>query len=164
MKRRANCLNCGAVMPAGITIEGKRRNLCSRKYCFRCSPWGKHNTARIHAGRTQRFARRTCGICGGSYRYDKLKGHTWTRCNTCVVRLRHRAFKERLVMIHGGKCTVCGYSKNIDALEFHHRKPAAKEFTISRNYNRAWRSLVIESNKCDLICANCHREKHSLVP
>jgi hypothetical protein len=163
VKRTAKCLNCDGDIPPSLVVKGIRRNLCSRKFCLTCSPWGRHNTRQIHKKENRRRVRRECNICGEGFIYDKTKrkGHSWSRCNSCVVRERHRSYKQRLVVLHGGKCIRCGYSKSINALEFHHRRSATKRFTISRCYNRSWESLLKESQKCDLICANCHREEHA---
>ena len=76
-----------------------------------------------------------------------------------VTRWR-RNTKEKLVEYKGGKCKVCGYDKCIDALEFHHRDPSKKDFSIS---GKTWsyEKLQAEVDKCDLVCSNCHRELHN---
>ena len=59
----------------------------------------------------------------------------------------------------------CGYSACLSALEFHHRDPKEKDFGISRhkylNREETKQKLRIELDKCDLICSNCHRERHA---
>lgn len=40
------CANCGDLFEKRVVIDGKSRNLSHRKFCFKCSPWGKHNTRR----------------------------------------------------------------------------------------------------------------------
>lgn len=72
---------------------------------------------------------------------------------------RRRECKKRLVEHFGGKCQICGYSKSIRALQFHHIDPENKEFTINK---RRWNLAVsmIEAHKCQLLCANCHFEIH----
>ncbi|MDQ2950788.1 MAG: hypothetical protein M3R54_00835 [Chloroflexota bacterium] len=47
------------------------------------------------------------------------------------------------------------------ALEFHHRDPAAKSFPLG-GFSGSQRRFEIEALKCDLICANCHRNRHAL--
>ncbi|MBD3261509.1 MAG: hypothetical protein GF334_07490 [Candidatus Altiarchaeales archaeon] len=42
------CSNCGKEFPFRVVIEGKERNLKSRKYCLECSPFNSRNTIRIH--------------------------------------------------------------------------------------------------------------------
>jgi 5-methylcytosine-specific restriction endonuclease McrA len=67
--------------------------------------------------------------------------------------------KIELVEYKGGKCVRCGYNKCIEALEFHHRNPKEKDFSISSN-SMGFEKMKLESDKCDLLCANCHREEH----
>lgn len=65
-----------------------------------------------------------------------------------------------LKLAYGGKCTKCGYSKCLKALEFHHKDPTTKVKEVS--YNRASVAMMAaEAKKCILLCANCHREEHA---
>jgi len=59
----------------------------------------------------------------------------------------------------GGKCSICGYCKCIEALEFHHIDANNKDFSISnKGYTRSWEKVKKEIDKCLFLCANCHRE------
>lgn len=69
--------------------------------------------------------------------------------------------KLKAVNYLGGKCAICGYDNCIEALEFHHINPEEKEFAISGKFNISWEKLKHELDKCQLLCANCHRELHS---
>lgn len=60
----------------------------------------------------------------------------------------------------GGKCQRCGYDRYMRALEFHHRDPSEKDFSISKQLNRSLQELREEIKKCDLLCSNCHAEVH----
>lgn len=71
-----------------------------------------------------------------------------------------RKLKARAIEYKGGKCERCGYNRCHEALEFHHRDPAAKSFSISTGIYRRWDTLRRELDKCMMICANCHREEH----
>lgn len=55
-------------------------------------------------------------------------------------------------------CIDCG-ENNIVTLEFDHRDPDTKSFTIGevRSAKVRWDSFVAEIDKCDIVCANCHR-------
>jgi len=66
-------------------------------------------------------------------------------------------------MRRGGACEICGYCKNIAALEFHHINPEEKKFNVDmRKFsNMNLEKLEAELEKCILICANCHRELHN---
>jgi len=60
-----------------------------------------------------------------------------------------------------GHCVIC---KNNDyrVLEFHHRDPSQKKFSIVQSVHNRYSlsSLIREIEKCDLTCANCHRIIH----
>lgn len=72
----------------------------------------------------------------------------------------HRARrKELLVREAGGKCVRCGYDKCLQALQFHHRDPATKAFSLAGGI-KALEVMRAEAAKCDLVCANCHAEVH----
>ena len=70
--------------------------------------------------------------------------------------------KREVIRLKGGKCSICGYCKNMGALEFHHRQPENKTFNLDARKlsNTNWESILIELEKCELVCANCHVEIH----
>jgi hypothetical protein len=70
--------------------------------------------------------------------------------------------KLRLITLLGSKCSVCGYSKNIAALQFHHQNPDQKETNLDMRKlsNSTWNWCEQEAKKCLLLCANCHAEHH----
>jgi hypothetical protein len=76
-----------------------------------------------------------------------------------------RALKRKLELVElkGGGCSVCGYDKNYAALQFHHLNPNEKKFNLdSRTLgNNKMETLILESEKCILLCANCHFEEHN---
>lgn len=78
-------------------------------------------------------------------------------------RLRGLKRKYEVVLSRGGKCEICGYNKNITALEFHHKNPDEKEFQLDMRHfsNNSLEKLQEELDKCILVCANCHREIHN---
>ena len=67
--------------------------------------------------------------------------------------------KRRAIEYKGGKCVICGYNKCEAALTFHHINPQEKDFTISNK--TTWEGIVLELDKCDLLCTNCHAEVHA---
>ena len=79
-----------------------------------------------------------------------------------AVTKRRKLIRLKAIELLGGKCMKCGYNKRNEALEFHHRNPTEKDFSISkRGYCRSWEKVSKEIQKCDLLCANCHRELHA---
>jgi 5-methylcytosine-specific restriction endonuclease McrA len=78
-----------------------------------------------------------------------------------VVKRRNKV-RSMALKVLGGHCMVCGYNKCTDALEFHHRNPNIKEFSLSLDkLTRSWMRVEQELKKCILLCANCHREYHA---
>jgi predicted HNH restriction endonuclease len=83
-------------------------------------------------------------------------------CSNQVTVERQRKFKRKCIDYKGGKCEVCGYDKCESALEFHHREPEQKDFSVSKSRLTSFSDKVTaELDKCALLCANCHREVHS---
>lgn len=72
--------------------------------------------------------------------------------------------KRRAIEYKGGCCELCGYSRCVEALEFHHEDPSEKEFGLGqRGLTRSWEKIKAELDKCQLLCANCHREVHAAI-
>ena len=99
-----------------------------------------------------------CKVCGHTVPIAKKFGRRGNLCSACRQRYRQLKIKVRAVEYLGSKCEKCGYNKNIEALDFHHRNPEEKSFEISKAYNRSWEYIKPELDKCALLCANCHRE------
>ena len=61
----------------------------------------------------------------------------------------------------GKKCSRCNFSNPL-ALDFHHKNPKDKEFSISKAYIKGIgiEKLEKEIAKCEILCANCHRIEH----
>lgn len=79
-----------------------------------------------------------------------------------AVAKRRKKIRQMAVEYLGECCQICGYSKYIFALDFHHRDPKTKEFGLSeRGLTRSWEKTKLELDKCILVCSNCHREIHA---
>ena len=78
---------------------------------------------------------------------------------------QRRGYERRaeLIKLKGGRCEICGYDRNQAALSFHHLEPASKSFQIDlrKCSNSSWDMLLIEAEKCRLLCLNCHAELHN---
>ena len=63
----------------------------------------------------------------------------------------------------GGKCKQCGWSGDLSGFDFHHRDKDEKHFdpSAAKLANKSWEVVKQELNKCDLLCAICHRKEHS---
>lgn len=110
-----------------------------------------------------------CPICGQSFIPNNGNRRYCYDCSpiglTSAERLKllDRKLKHTLVSYKGGKCESCGYNKCEGALQFHHKNPKEKDFTIANiNFGGQFNleTLLREVDKCELLCANCHAEKH----
>lgn len=82
-----------------------------------------------------------------------------TRWNRRQYSAQRRAdIRARAVAYLGGKCRICGYDRCPAAFDFHHVDPMGKDFNISAA--TSWEKAKTELAKCELLCANCHREVH----
>jgi len=46
-------------------------------------------------------------------------------------------------------------------LDFHHKDPNEKDFTIGKYRNKSKENLLKEIEKCVCVCSNCHRKIHA---
>ena len=158
-----NCKKCSNSFPNRIKIDDKIRVLSNRKYCLDCSPFGYHNTKSLteKAGIGDRQCE--CQHCERKYIYNERAGHTLKSCNSCNVNRRRFALKKKMVKYLGSECKMCGYNRCLSAMDFHHRDPKEKKFSISGSHCLKWNIIKLELDKCDLLCCRCHREVEHLA-
>lgn len=148
------CRKCGEGFPNRIRIDGKTKNLRSRRYCLTCSPFGGNNRQVLEAVPSDR----RCSDCSRPLARK-------FRCNTCTSRRRRDRLRAKLFKLVGDRCEVCGYGgtpEHHKILELHHRNAADKRFELSVTdlSERPWSEVVTEARKCAVLCPNHHREVH----
>ena len=84
---------------------------------------------------------------------DKVKAQVRERQDSIT-----KWFKEYKLSL---KCEICGESHPA-CLDFHHRDPEEKDIEIARavNRGRSIEKIKQEIDKCQVLCANCHRKLH----
>ena len=81
-------------------------------------------------------------------------------CNNQAKRKIHERNRDYQASIkENGECLICGES-HISVLVFHHKVPGSKRFNIGNPGTRSIKRIQEEIEKCDLLCANCHRKLH----
>lgn len=108
---------------------------------------------------------RRCPYCGevkpirGGFYQNKGKRPQCRACNRLQVVERLKAVTEWIdayKMERG--CADCGWCVHPHALEFDHRPGEVKLGHVSKLRHRASIELIAaEVQKCDVVCANCHR-------
>ena len=147
------CKTCNSNIPLRLQINGKEHNLQSRNHCLTCVPF--KSGKRLTSGQPRTYKIEECQKC---HRYRPILAKNL--CSTCIVSISRQKLKQRAIEYKGGSCQICGYNKCKEALTFHHRNPAEKDFEISGQYIR-WERVKAELDKCDMLCQNCHAEVHT---
>lgn len=85
-------------------------------------------------------------------------------CKLCEAARRRETVRNKTAKLQAYKlahgCADCGYSKWAGALDFDHLPEFTKSFAIGQNTgSKTWEQLVVEIAKCEVVCANCHRER-----
>ena len=70
---------------------------------------------------------------------------------------RQRDRKKQLILLMGGKCIDCGIEGHPAIYDFDHIDPSTKSFGIAARSQAPIEQVLAELEKCELVCANCHR-------
>jgi hypothetical protein len=81
------------------------------------------------------------------------------------IKRRECHLKRKAVAVLGGRCVSCG-EDHPGLLQFHHKDPSTKEFSITTKQLATpkkipWENVLAEIAKCELLCANCHFLTHN---
>ena len=88
----------------------------------------------------------------GSTTRQKVKRNAGEIHHTTQIARERKAI---LVEYKGGRCKDCGGMFPQCCYDFDHLRD--KVFAIGTSLNRSIEVLKAEADKCDLVCANCHR-------
>jgi hypothetical protein len=97
----------------------------------------------------------------GKDRLERLRNQTKIQNNKPKnIEYQKRKNKTRRAYIYKLKskpCADCGKSFPSVAMDFDHRFGTKKLFDIGTSMQRNWDVILCEIEKCDIVCANCHR-------
>jgi hypothetical protein len=129
------------------------------KTCHKCG--NPKELDEFPANKTKKDGRsETCLVCKREYNrkhYEANKGYYIDKSQK-RKNLARQLFKEYKSKL---KCGHCGQDHPA-TLQFHHKDPSEKKFTISTAIGRNWPLSKIEEEivKCEVLCANCHAILH----
>src|SRR5829696_3075664 len=91
-------------------------------------------------GQQQKYC---CNTCKQRDHYYRIKTQTNSYHSQTLRSLKR---KMELIEQFGGKCSKCGYNKNVAALHFHHKQSEAKLFKLDMRIlsNKKWSSILEE--------------------
>lgn len=96
-------------------------------------------------------------------------GSKWNKSNRNSINKRlqnnRKERKEWFINIKTDfKCSICGRvcnENNFSAFDFHHRNPTEKDEIVSKIiYVWSQEHILEEIDKCEFVCANCHKIIH----
>lgn len=83
------------------------------------------------------------------------------KCQNQYYVERWREKKRRAIEYKGGSCQHCELrTEHYSIYDFHHTRGSDKEFDWRRLKKLSWDKIMIELDKCELLCSNCHRIVH----
>lgn len=87
--------------------------------------------------------------------------HGGEYCANHYARIKRERNWEKIIEIKGNRCSRCGGEFHWSVFDMHHRDPSVKDFNIGgKLHSYTWERIEQELEKCDLLCANCHRLTH----
>lgn len=127
------CPKCGETKPLSEYYSCKSKKVAS--YCNKCF---KEYKKEYHKKNSKKYSR---------VRYEKKK-----KRKKEIRRLIYEYKKDK-------PCVDCNEIHPPWAMDFDHIDPSEKEFNISNaaRSELSWETILKEIEKCDLVCALCHR-------
>jgi hypothetical protein len=68
--------------------------------------------------------------------------------------------KLKIIAHMGGKCRDCKGTFLPGVYDLHHIDPKTKDKDMHSITSFGWERMLVEAEKCVLLCANCHRTRH----
>ncbi len=81
---------------------------------------------------------------------------------TALMAERRKDVKQHIDRVKAERgCERCGETHPA-CLDFHHRDPSQKCFSLNTAKRRGYTLAMVqeEIDKCEVLCANCHRKEH----
>ena len=105
---------------------------------------------------------RACVNASHKRRYASRSEHYRERLKEFNKKLKDDKAEKVFNYLRRHPCVDCGESDPV-VLEFDHRDRATKRLAIAQMIERrySWQTILVEIEKCDVRCANCHRRKIS---
>ena len=159
--RRRPCQDCGGTFPPWVmdfdhrepseksfNVTSARAMLMSRPRLMAEIQKCDIVCANCHAVRTYTWLLARDKPVSGTSRRLEEKRRYW------------REHAKLLEQLRDVPCADCGRRFPFHVMQFDHRDSSTKNYTVTRMIGRAGRSKILEeAAKCDIVCANCHRDR-----
>ena len=128
------------------------------KVCSKCST-SKNLEEFSKSSKSNDGHQRWCKLCVKTYEANRYQAGDNARK---IKNFRDRRDRHRKMMwelLCRSACADCG-EDDPEVLEFDHRGDSKKSHDISAMVgNHKWETILEEIEKCDVVCANCHRRR-----
>ena len=134
-----------------MDAPSQQHRACSR--CHLAKPLSEFNFKQKVRGIRQPY----CRDCGKELTRDHYR-----RRKQLYLRRNLRSYSERRQMVLDAKkkpCADCGISYPYYVMDFDHRDGATESFSLHAVHGASKQAILREIAKCDVVCANCHRER-----
>jgi hypothetical protein len=131
-------------------------NLESMKRCFKCGQEKIFKEFSRHPRRGDGLQSQ-CKSCQKAYKDIHYRENK----NEYLAKNKRRK-KSNAIFINSqkqGPCMDCGETYPPWVMDFDHRDGKKKKFSISEANTVSKETIIKEIEKCDLVCANCHRQR-----
>lgn len=149
------CATCGKTFSIHVRIDGKSKNLGSRKRCLECSPFGTKNNTHT----SQKPYKCDCGETDPTKFYGN-KHTVCAKCHSAYTTKRNQQNREFMREKLGNVCSRCGFDGPTCCYDVHHPDPSRKDPDFLRIRNWSRERIIKEVSKCQLLCRNCHAIVH----
>jgi hypothetical protein len=133
---------------------GDEQQRCSR--CGEIKPATAFSWRRRAKGQRDTF----CRPCRSAYGREHYEAHRQRYIDQAAESKRRLTLERTLYLLDYFKshpCVDCGELDPV-VLEFDHLRD--KSFTIGQALSRkGWANILAEMEKCEVVCANCHRRR-----
>jgi len=102
--------------------------------------------------------KRKCVICSKEFIGKKAQQYCSKAHKERAKTIRRRKFI--LDYKDGKSCSICGWNKHPEILQFHHINETGKEECVSQLVCQLKEKIIKEIEKCILVCPNCHSWIH----
>jgi len=104
-----------------------------------------------------------CNTCNQEKKYTEFRRIGRNICRSCFYAYQQQRWSNRKIWAIeylGGHCKDCGETLHWTAYDFHHRDPFTKKLDWNKMKLCSKETMIKELDKCDLLCACCHRFRH----
>lgn len=149
-KSNKQCVDCGKIFDPECMdydhVSGNKINSISRMVLSNCS----YNTILKEMEKCELV----CVLCHNKRTHNRsMRASVDKMSNT--VKLNRKIIKDAKNV----PCVICGELREEYNMQFDHINPKDKFKNISQLYNYKTKTLLNEINKCQVVCALCHRRK-----